>query len=234
MLEKLKEQVLKANLDLPKYGLITFTWGNVSAIDRETSLVVIKPSGVSYDDMVANDLVVVDLEGNIIEGKYKPSSDTPTHLALYRAFDNIGGIVHTHSNWATSWAQAGRSIPSYGTTHADYFYGSIPCTRKMTPSEIQGQYELETGNVIIETFKKNNIDPMMVPGVLVYSHGPFTWGKDANEAVHNAVVAEEVAKMAYQAEHLKEGLSSMQKELLDKHFLRKHGKNAYYGQTKGE
>ncbi len=234
MLEKLKEQVLKANLDLPKYGLITFTWGNVSAIDRETSLVVIKPSGVSYDDMVANDLVVVDLEGNIIEGKYKPSSDTPTHLALYRAFDNIGGIVHTHSNWATSWAQAGRSIPSYGTTHADYFYGSIPCTRKMTPSEIQGQYELETGNVIIETFKNNNIDPMMVPGVLVYSHGPFTWGKDANEAVHNAVVAEEVAKMAYQAEHLKEGLSSMQKELLDKHFLRKHGKNAYYGQTKGE
>jgi len=234
MLEKLKEQVLKANLDLPKYGLITFTWGNVSAIDRETSLVVIKPSGVSYDDMVANDLVVVDLEGNIIEGKYKPSSDTPTHLALYRAFDNIGGVVHTHSNWATSWAQAGRSIPSYGTTHADYFYGSIPCTRKMTPSEIQGQYELETGNVIIETFKKNNIDPMMVPGVLVYSHGPFTWGKDANEAVHNAVVAEEVAKMAYQAEHLQEGLSSMQKELLDKHFLRKHGKNAYYGQTKGE
>lgn len=234
MLEKLKEQVLKANLDLPKYGLITFTWGNVSAIDRETSLVVIKPSGVSYDDMVANDLVVVDLEGNIIEGKYKPSSDTPTHLALYRAFEEVGGIVHTHSNWATSWAQAGRSIPSYGTTHADYFYGSIPCTRKMTPSEIQGQYELETGNVIIETFKNNNIDPMMVPGVLVYSHGPFTWGKDANEAVHNAVVAEEVAKMAYQAEQLSLGLSSMQNELLDKHFLRKHGKNAYYGQTKGE
>jgi len=234
MLENLKEQVLKANLDLPKYGLITFTWGNVSAIDRETSLVVIKPSGVSYDDMVVNDLVVVDLDGNIIEGKYKPSSDTPTHLALYRAFDNIGGIVHTHSNWATSWAQAGRAIPSYGTTHADYFYGAIPCTRKMTTEEIQGQYELETGNVIIETFKNNKIDPMMVPGVLVYSHGPFTWGKDANEAVHNAVVAEEVAKMAYQAEHLKEGLSSMQKELLDKHFLRKHGKNAYYGQTKGE
>jgi len=234
MLENLKEQVLKANLDLPKYGLITFTWGNVSAIDRETSLVVIKPSGVSYDDMVVNDLVVVDLDGNIIEGKYKPSSDTPTHLALYRAFDDIGGIVHTHSNWATSWAQAGRAIPSYGTTHADYFYGAIPCTRKMTTEEIQGQYELETGNVIIETFKNNEIDPMMVPGVLVYSHGPFTWGKDANEAVHNAVVAEEVAKMAYQAEHLKEGLSSMQKELLDKHFLRKHGKNAYYGQTKGE
>jgi len=234
MLENLKEQVLKANLDLPKYGLITFTWGNVSAIDRETSLVVIKPSGVSYDDMVVNDLVVVDLDGNIIEGKYKPSSDTPTHLALYRAFDDIGGIVHTHSNWATSWAQAGRAIPSYGTTHADYFYGAIPCTRKMTTEEIQGQYELETGNVIIETFKNNKIDPMMVPGVLVYSHGPFTWGKDANEAVHNAVVAEEVAKMAYQAEHLREGLSSMQKELLDKHFLRKHGKNAYYGQTKGE
>ncbi len=234
MLENLKEQVLKANLDLPKYGLITFTWGNVSAIDRETSLVVIKPSGVSYDDMVVNDLVVVDLDGNIIEGKYKPSSDTPTHLALYRAFDDIGGIVHTHSNWATSWAQAGRAIPSYGTTHADYFYGAIPCTRKMTTEEIQGQYELETGNVIIETFKNNKIDPMMVPGVLVYSHGPFTWGKDANEAVHNAVVAEEVAKMAYQAEHLREGLSSMQKELLDKHFLRKHGKNAYYGQIKGE
>jgi L-ribulose-5-phosphate 4-epimerase len=234
MLEKLKEQVLKANLDLPKYGLITFTWGNVSAIDREKNLVVIKPSGVSYDDMVAKDLVVVDLDGNIIEGDYKPSSDTPTHLALYRAFENVGGVVHTHSNWATSWAQAGRSIPPYGTTQADYFYGPIPCTRKMTPQEIKGEYELETGNVIIETFKNNEIDPMMVPGVLVHSHGPFTWGKDASEAVHNAVVAEEVAKMAYQAEHLKEGLSSMQQELLDKHFLRKHGKNAYYGQTKGD
>ncbi|MCY1151648.1 MAG: L-ribulose-5-phosphate 4-epimerase [Sphaerochaetaceae bacterium] len=234
MLEKLKEQVLKANLDLPKYGLITFTWGNVSAIDREKNLVVIKPSGVSYDDMVAKDLVVVDLDGNIIEGDYKPSSDTPTHLALYRAFKNVGGVVHTHSNWATSWAQAGRSIPPYGTTQADYFYGPIPCTRKMTPQEIKGEYELETGNVIIETFKNNEIDPMMVPGVLVHSHGPFTWGKDASEAVHNAVVAEEVAKMAYQAEHLKEGLFSMQQELLDKHFLRKHGKNAYYGQTKGD
>ncbi|MDC7238529.1 MAG: L-ribulose-5-phosphate 4-epimerase [Sphaerochaetaceae bacterium] len=234
MLEKLKEQVLKANLDLPKYGLITFTWGNVSAIDREKNLVVIKPSGVSYDDMVAKDLVVVDLDGNIIEGDYKPSSDTPTHLALYRAFKNVGGVVHTHSNWATSWAQAGRSIPPYGTTQADYFYGPIPCTRKMTPQEIKGEYELETGNVIIETFKNNEIDPMRVPGVLVHSHGPFTWGKDASEAVHNAVVAEEVAKMAYQAEHLKEGLFSMQQELLDKHFLRKHGKNAYYGQTKGD
>lgn len=231
MLEKLKEEVLKANLDLPKYGLITFTWGNVSSIDRESSLVVIKPSGVSYDDMSVDDLVVVDLSGNIIEGKYKPSSDTPTHLALYRAYENIGGIVHTHSNWATSWAQAGKSIPAYGTTHADYFYGSIPCTRKMSCKEIQGEYEEETGNVIIETFNKNKIDPMMVPGVLVHSHGPFSWGKDAKEAVHNAVVAEEVAKMAYQAEHLTNDLSKMQQELLDKHFLRKHGKNAYYGQN---
>lgn len=231
MLEKLKEEVLKANLDLPKYGLITFTWGNVSSIDRESSLVVIKPSGVSYDDMSVDDLVVVDLSGNIIEGKYKPSSDTPTHLALYRAYENIGGIVHTHSNWATSWAQAGKSIPAYGTTHADYFYGSIPCTRKMSCKEIQGNYEEETGNVIIETFNKNKIDPMMVPGVLVHSHGPFSWGKDAKEAVHNAVVAEEVAKMAYQAEHLTNDLSKMQQELLDKHFLRKHGKNAYYGQN---
>jgi L-ribulose-5-phosphate 4-epimerase len=197
MLENLRKEVLAANLALPKYGLVTFTWGNVSAIDRDTGLVVIKPSGVEYDSMTADDLVVVDLDGNKVEGKYKPSSDTPTHIALYKAYEGIGGIVHTHSSWATSWAQAGKGIPSLGTTHADYFYGEIPCTRKMTVQEIQGQYEKETGNVIIETFKEKPIDPVQVPAVLVYSHGPFSWGKDASEAVHNAVVLEEVAKMSY-------------------------------------
>ena len=230
MLEQLKQQVLEANLLLPKHGLITFTWGNVSGIDREKGLVVIKPSGVEYDDMCADDMVVVDLEGNVVEGHYKPSSDTPTHLALYKAFPTLGGVVHTHSRWATSFAQAGRGVPAMGTTQGDYFYGEIPCTRKMTPEEIAGQYELETGNVIIETFKERGIDPAQVPAVLVYSHGPFTWGTDPFNAVHNAVVLEEVAFMDFHAMALNPSLPPMQQELLDKHYLRKHGKDAYYGQ----
>jgi L-ribulose-5-phosphate 4-epimerase len=228
MLDKLRQQVLKANLDLPKYRLVTFTWGNVSGIDREQGLVVIKPSGVPYEDLKAEDLVVVDLQGNIVEGKLKPSSDTPTHLALYRAFPTIGGIVHTHSPWATTWAQAGRAIPALGTTHADYFYGEVPCTRLMTVAEIQGAYELETGNVIIETFRE--LDPAMVPSVLVNCHAPFSWGKDAHNAVHNAVVLEEVAKIAYRTYNLNPSIQPMDQTLLDRHFLRKHGANAYYGQ----
>ena len=212
---------------LPKYGLVTFTWGNVSAVDRESGLVVIKPSGVDYETMKPEDMVVVDLDGNRVEGKLKPSSDTPTHIELYKAFDNIGGIVHTHSRWATIFAQAGRGINAYGTTHGDYFYGEIPVTRLMIPEEIAGEYEKETGNVIIETFKDK--DPDMIPAVLVNSHGPFAWGKDAAEAVHNAVVLEETAMMAYYTESLGK-TAPMQQELLDKHFLRKHGKNAYYGQ----
>ena len=235
MLEALKQEVLEANLLLPKHGLITFTWGNVSGIDRESGLVVIKPSGVSYDGMTAEDMVVVDLQGKVVEGQWKPSSDTPTHLALYRAFPEMGGIVHTHSRWATSFAQAGMPIPAMGTTQGDYFYGDIPCTRKMTPEEIAGEYELETGNVIIETFK--DIDPMTIPAVLVHSHGPFTWGTDAMNAVHNAVVLEEVAFMDFHAMAMNPQAGRMQQELLDKHYLRKHGKNAYYGQgtpdTKG-
>ena len=235
MLEALKQEVLEANLLLPKYGLITFTWGNVSGIDRESGLVVIKPSGVSYDGMTVEDMVVVDLQGKVVEGKWKPSSDTPTHLALYRAFPGLGGIVHTHSRWATSFAQAGMPIPAMGTTQGEYFYGDIPCTRKMTPAEIAGEYELETGNVIIETFQ--GIDPMTIPAVLVHSHGPFTWGTDAMNAVHNAVVLEEVAFMDYHAMSMNPQAGRMQQELLDKHYLRKHGKNAYYGQgtpdTKG-
>ncbi|SHI47942.1 MULTISPECIES: L-ribulose-5-phosphate 4-epimerase [Clostridium] len=230
MLEQLKEKVLKANLDLPGYGLVKFTWGNVSAIDRETGLVVIKPSGVEYDNMTAEDLVVVDLDGNIVEGKLRPSSDTPTHLVLYKKFKDIGGIVHTHSPWATIWAQATKSVPAFGTTHADHFYGTIPCTRALNEQEIKGQYEEETGNVIVETFK--DIDPSQMPGVLVYSHGPFTWGKDADEAVHNAVILEEVCKMAYDTLNLNTHLASIDSNLLDKHFLRKHGANSYYGQTK--
>ena len=232
MLEQLKQQVLEANLLLPKHGLITFTWGNVSGIDREKGLVVIKPSGVEYYDMCADDMVVVDLEGNVVEGHYKPSSDTPTHLALYKAFPTLGGVVHTHSRWATSFAQAGRGVPAMGTTQGDYFYGEIPCTRKMTPEEIAGQYELETGNVIIETFKQRNIDPAQVPAVLVHSHGPFTWGTDPFNAVHNAVVLEEVAFMDFHAMALTPNLPPMQQELLDKHYLRKHGPGAYYGQDK--
>jgi len=228
MLEQLKKDVLEANLELVKYNLVTFTWGNVSGIDRDAGLVVIKPSGVSYDNMTADDMVVVDLQGNVVEGKWKPSSDTPTHLVLYNAFPHIGGVVHTHSRNATSWAQAGRGIPAYGTTHGDYFYGEIPCTRKMTIEEIAGEYEAETGNVIVETFQGKSPDD--IPAVLVHSHGPFTWGNDAHNAVHNAVVLEELAYMALQTETLKLNTSTMQKELLDKHYLRKHGKNAYYGQ----
>ena len=228
MLELLKEQVLKANLELPRYGLVTFTWGNVSGIDRERGLVVIKPSGVDYDTMPAEDMVVVDLAGNVVEGKWKPSSDTPTHLALYNAFPEMGGIVHTHSRWATTFAQAGRGIPAMGTTQADYFYGEIPCTRPMTEDEIRGEYEKETGNVIIERF--NGVDPMTIPAVLVYSHGPFTWGKTPSEAVHNAVVLEEVAFMDYHAMLLNPQQGPMQQVLLDKHYLRKHGPGAYYGQ----
>ena len=231
MLEQVKEIVCKANLELPKYGLVTFTWGNVSGIDRETGLVVIKPSGVDYDGMKPEDMVVVDLDGNVVEGKYKPSSDTPTHVALYKAFPALGGIVHTHSRWATVFAQLQLAIPAFGTTHGDYFYGEIPCTRLMTPVEIAGEYEKETGNVIIETLKERMIDPVQVPAVLVASHGPFAWGKDAMEAVHNAVVLEELAFMAYHCLQMDPGLSVMQQELLDKHYLRKHGKNAYYGQN---
>lgn len=228
MLEELKKKVCEANLLLPKYGLVTFTWGNVSEIDRKSGLVAIKPSGVSYDDMTPDDMVIVDLEGNVVEGKWKPSSDTPTHIELYKAFPACGGIVHTHSRWATSFAQAGRDIPAMGTTHGDYFYGSIPCTRPMTENEIRGEYEKETGTVIVETFEDR--DPAMVPGVLVFSHGPFAWGKDAMEAVHNAVVMEEVAFMDWHAMMISPERGSMQQALLDKHYLRKHGKNAYYGQ----
>ena len=229
MLEELKEQVCKANLELPKYGLVTFTWGNVSGVDREKGLMVIKPSGVEYDNMTADDMVVVSLAtGEKVEGKWKPSSDTATHVALYNAFPNIGGVVHTHSRWATSWAQAGRGIPAYGTTHGDYFYGEIPCTRKMTAEEIGGAYEHETGNVIVETFAGK--EPDDIPAVLVHSHGPFTWGKDAHNAVHNAVVLEELAFMAFYTEAIAPNKETMQQELLDKHYLRKHGKNAYYGQ----
>ena len=228
MIDVLKEKVLKANLALVKHNLVTFTWGNVSGIDREKGLVVIKPSGVEYAHMTVEDMVVVDLEGNIVEGKWKPSSDTPTHLALYKAFDGIGGIVHTHSRWATSWAQAGRGISAYGTTHGDYFYGEIPCTRKMTPQEIAGEYEKETGNVIVETFKDKSADD--IPAVLVHSHGPFAWGTDPDNAIHNAVVLEELAFMAYHTEAINPTTDMMQQELLDKHYLRKHGKNAYYGQ----
>ena len=232
MLKELKEQVCQANLQLPKYGLVTFTWGNVSAIDRASGLVVIKPSGVDYSDMTADDMVVVDLEsGERVEGKWKPSSDTDTHLVLYRAFPELGGVVHTHSRWATTFAQAGRGIPPLGTTHGDYFYGEIPCTRRMTEAEIAGKYELETGNVIIETFRERGIDAAQVPAALVFSHGPFAWGKDAMDAVHNAVVLEEVAFMALHAIQLNPNAERMQQELLDRHYLRKHGKNAYYGQN---
>ena len=229
MLEELKEAVWKANLQLPKLGLVTFTWGNVSGIDRERGLVVIKPSGVEYDVMTPEDMVVVSLAtGERVEGRWKPSSDTPTHLVLYRAFPDCGGIVHTHSRWATSFAQAGLGIQPLGTTQGDYFYGEIPCTREMTPAEIAGAYEEETGNVIVETFANQN--PAQIPAVLVHSHGPFTWGCDAAEAVHNAAVLEEVAFMNFHSLQLNPGQTRLQQELLDKHYLRKHGKNAYYGQ----
>lgn len=228
MLEKLKQAVLEANLELPGRGLVTYTWGNVSAIDRESNLVVIKPSGVPYEELKLEHLVVVDLNGNKVEGKLNPSSDTPTHLVLYKNFKEVGGIVHTHSRWATIWAQAGKGIPALGTTHADYYYGEIPCTRKMTDEEIKNEYEKNTGHVIVETFEGKN--PIYIPGVLVNNHGPFTWGKDAHEAVHNAVVLDEVAMMAYHTCALTPGINPINQVLLDKHFLRKHGANAYYGQ----
>ena len=229
MLEELKEEVFQANLLLPKYDLVVFTWGNVSGIDRKRELMVIKPSGVDYQNMEAEDMVVVDIEtGKKVEGDMNPSSDTDTHLELYRSFSNIGGIVHTHSRWATSFAQAGKGILPMGTTQGDYFYGEIPCTRKMTPEEIAGQYELETGKVIVETFADKN--PDTIPGVLVQSHGPFAWGSDPKTAVHNAIVMEQVAFMNFHATMLNPVQPPMQQELLDKHFMRKHGPNAYYGQ----
>lgn len=229
MLEDLKQKVFQANLDLVKHGLVIFTWGNVSGIDRESGLVVIKPSGVDYDTMKVSDMVVVDLDGNVVEGDLRPSSDTPTHLALYKAFPEIGGVVHTHSTYATAWAQAGIDLPNIGTTHADYFHQAIPCTADMTEAEVKGEYELETGNVIIERFKGMN--PVHTPGVLVKNHGPFAWGKDPHDAVHNAVVMEQVAKMASIAYSVNHNLT-MNPLLIDKHFNRKHGPNAYYGQKK--
>ncbi len=228
MLEQLKEDVLAANLLLSRYGLIVLTWGNVSAIDRRAGLVVIKPSGMEYSEMKAEDMVVVDLDGNIEEGVRRPSSDLATHLELYRNFKNIGGIVHTHSRMATAFAQAERSIPCYGTTHADYFYGEIPVTRKLTPLEIKNDYELNTGKVIVESFK--TICPEHMPAVLVSKHGPFTWGKNALNAVENALVLEEVAEIAYRSISISSDITPAQKDLTDKHFFRKHGKNAYYGQ----
>lgn len=232
MLEALKKKVYEANMELPRHGLVTFTWGNVSGIDRESGLFVIKPSGVDYDKLTPEDMVVMDLEGNKIEGSYKPSSDTATHIELYKAFPEIGGIVHTHSSYATSWAQAGRSIPCYGTTHADYIYGEIPCLRCLTAEEIEDAYEENTGHLIVNEFARLQKDPMAVPAVLCKNHGPFAWGKDAKEAVHNAVVLEEVAKMAYRAELINPKVEAAPQELQDKHYYRKHGANAYYGQKK--
>lgn len=228
MLEQLKEDVYRANMLLPKYGLVTFTWGNVSGIDRESELFVIKPSGVEYDELRPQDMVVVDLKGNKIEGQYNPSSDTDTHLELYKAFPEIGGIVHTHSPWATSWAQAGRKIPCYGTTHADYMYGDIPCIRSLTQQEIEQEYEKNTGLAIVEYFKERDYQSM--PAVLCKNHGPFTWGRDAFEAVHNAVVLDETAKMAYRCEVLNREVAPASQNLQNKHYFRKHGVNAYYGQ----
>ena len=232
MLEELKQKVCQANLDLVRHGLVIFTWGNVSAIDRETGLVVIKPSGVSYDNMTPEDMVVVDLDGKVVEGELNPSSDTPTHVVLYKAFPNIGGVVHTHSTFATAFAQAGRDIPNIGTTHADYFYQDIPCTRDMTEAEVQGAYELETGNVIVDEFLNiRKINPDHTPGVLVKNHGPFSWGKDAATAVYNAKVMEQCAKMAFIALSVNPALT-MNPLLVEKHYQRKHGPNAYYGQKK--
>ena len=229
-MKELKEQVYLANLALPKYGLVTFTWGNVSGIDREKGFVVIKPSGVSYDNMKVSDMVVLDLFGNVIEGNYKPSSDTPTHLELYKAFPDIKGIVHTHSSYATSFAQGLKSIPAYGTTHADYFYGDIPCTRLLSENEVKKDYEANTGKVIIETFKEKNLDYNAVPAVIAANHGPFTWGSSPDNAVHNAVVLEEVSKMAINTKIINNNISAINDYILDKHYLRKHGKDAYYGQ----
>jgi L-ribulose-5-phosphate 4-epimerase len=230
VLEKLKEQVLQANLELNTRNLVVYTWGNVSGIDREQGLFVIKPSGVAYEELLAEQMVVMDLNGKVVEGTLKPSSDTPTHLFLYQCFPKIGGVVHTHSAMATAWAQANMGIPCFGTTHADYFYGEIPCTRSMTKEEIAGEYELNTGKVIVERFKDSNYE--YIPAVLVANHGPFTWGKDAAEAVHNSVVLEEVAKMSLTTKQLNPQAKQITQHLLDKHFLRKHGKNAYYGQGK--
>ena len=230
MLQELKRQVYEANMLLPKYGLVTFTWGNVSAIDRESGLFVIKPSGVEYESMKPEDMVVMDLNGNRVEGKLRPSSDTPTHLELYKAFPEIGGIVHTHSSYATSWAQAGRSIPCYGTTHADYIYGEVPCVRCLTKEEIDEAYETNTGKLIVSEFKRRKKEIMAVPAVLCKNHGPFTWGKDAKDAVHNAVVLEEVAKMAYRTESINSKVEPAPQELQGKHYYRKHGAGAYYGQ----
>ena len=229
MLEELKEKVCRANLDLVRHGLVIFTWGNVSAIDRQSGLVVIKPSGVSYDNMKPSDMVVVDLDGKVVEGDLNPSSDTPTHLVLYKAFPERGGVVHTHSTYATAWAQAGIDLPNIGTTHADYFHDAVPCTADMSRPQVEGEYELETGNVIVERFK--GLNPVHTPGVLVKNHGPFTWGKDAFEAVHNAVVLEQVAKMAFISFSVNPSLT-MNPLLVEKHFSRKHGPNAYYGQKK--
>ncbi len=228
MLEQLKQQVYEANMELPRRGLVTYTWGNVSGIDRASGLVVIKPSGVEYDVLKPSDLVVVDLAGNCVEGDYRPSSDTATHLELYKAFEQIGGVVHTHSTYATVWAQAGRAIPCYGTTHADYFYGEIPCARNLTPEEIEEAYEKNTGTVIIESFREKK--PLEVPAVLCKNHGPFTWGKDAAQAVYHAVVLEEVAKMAWMTEQINPSAAPAPQCIQDKHYLRKHGPNAYYGQ----
>lgn len=236
MLEELKEKVYKANLQLVEYGLVVLTWGNVSAIDNEKGLVVIKPSGVPYSTMTADDMVVMDLNGNKIAGRLNPSSDTPTHLELYRKFVNIGGIVHTHSSWACSWAQAGRDIPAYGTTHADFANGAVPCARGLTKEEVNGEYELNTGKVIVEEFEKRGIKAEECPAVLVHRHGPFTWGKDPFKAVENALILEEVAKMASRTERVaamsENSNIGIEQYLLDKHYQRKHGKNAYYGQNK--
>ncbi|MCL2254910.1 MAG: L-ribulose-5-phosphate 4-epimerase [Lachnospiraceae bacterium] len=231
MFDELKRIVYAANMDLPKYGLVTFTWGNVSAIDREKGLFVIKPSGVAYDKLTPDDMVVMDMDGKRIEGKYNPSSDTPTHLELYKAFPEIGGIVHTHSPYATAWAEAGRSIPCYGTTHADYFYGDIPCVRCLYDDEIENDYEKNTGLLIAGEFKRANKDPRAVPAVLCKNHGPFTWGKDAKQAVQNAVVIEQVARVAYMAEKINRDLEPAPQVLMDKHYNRKYGVDAYYGQS---
>ena len=232
MLEELKEKVLQANLDLVKHKLVLFTWGNVSQIDRRTGYLVIKPSGVSYDEMKAEDMVVVDLEGKVVEGRLRPSSDTPTHIEFYKAFPEVGGVTHTHSTYATAWAQAGRDIPFYGTTHADYFYGDIPCARSLTKEEIEGEYEKNTGLAIVERFQTDGIDPKAVPGVLIKSHGVFAFGKDGDQSVYHAAVIEEVAKMATITEAVNPNVKRADSFMMDKHYLRKHGKNAYYGQGK--
>ena len=232
MLEELKEKVYLANMELPKRGLVTYTWGNVSGIDREKGLFVIKPSGVEYDELKPSDMVVMDLQGNKVEGDMNPSSDTKTHLVLYNAFPQVGGIVHTHSPYAVAWAQAGEDLPCYGTTHADYFYGSIPCARHLTQAELDEDYEKNTGITIVETFKERGLDPMAVPAVLCFSHGPFTWGKDPAQAVYHSVVLEECAKMALFTRMINPNAAPAPQRMLDKHYMRKHGPNAYYGQHK--